>query len=247
MLTVLMLKILLYLIPINSRMNKLFLFLIFSLTCLSLKAQIIDNKVDLSLGYGIGAFGGPVLVNVKGFISPSLYSNYDNIYGISAKAILRKTRYINFGASMNYLSASAWNAGLYTDYLNSRISQYSISPVIQIHNKIHESGFLNRFRIFLEIAPTVGFSDLSLTNPLFDIQSNNNEVAQPMGSNDLFYGINGTGGLEITINQIAGLFIDTSAGHFWVSSKLYNDNQFTNYKLELGIILRLKKNKRFFY
>ena len=247
MLTVLMLKILLYLILINNRMQKLFLFLIFSIVCLSLKAQIIDNKVDLSVGYGIGTFGGPVMANVNGFITPSLYSNYDNVYGISAKTILRKTRYINFGASLNYLSASVWNGGTYTDYLNSGITQYSLSPVIQVHNRVHESGFLNRFRIFLEIAPTAGFSDLSLTNPLFDIQNNSNEVAQPMSSNDMFYGLKGTGGLEIAVNQIAGLFIDTSVGHFWVSSKLYNDNQFTDYKLELGIILRLKKNKRFFY
>jgi hypothetical protein len=228
-------------------MNKILSMSLFCLICLYSNSQIIDNKIDLCIGYGIGKFGGDVMVMDNGFIAPSLYSNYDNLYWISFKGIFLKKQHFSFGAVMNYSSASEWNTDLYTDYINSGIFQYSLSPLVQIHSKPVETGLFNRVSLFLEIAPTLGLSKLSLANPLFDIKDENSLVVQPMERSDFFYGMKGATGIKVSLNQDIGAFIEFSYGYYLVSSKLYSDNHYSDYGAEAGIIFRLKKNKRYFY
>jgi hypothetical protein len=230
-------------------MNKKILIsiLLFAISYLSMKAQILDNKIDLSLSYGIGIFGGDEMTSLDGFVAPSLYSNYDNLYGISFKGILLKKQHFSFGASLNYSSGSEWNAGQYTDYINSGVLLFSFSPLVQIHNRPSETGFFNRFRLFLDIAPTIGLSKLSLSNPLFDIQNGYSLIGQPTGSNDMFYGLKGTAGIQASVNQLIGVFLESSAGYYLVISKLYADSRLINYNLEAGVVIKLKKNKRYFY
>ena len=120
-------------------------FLLF-LLCLSFyysNAQIIDNKIDLSLGYGQAKFGGDEMLNVDGFIAPALYSNFGKSYGISFRIIFLKKQRLSFGASLNYTSGSEWDTDEYADYLNSKVALFSFSPIVRIHNKPVESGFLN--------------------------------------------------------------------------------------------------------
>jgi hypothetical protein len=176
-----------------------------------------------------------------------LYSNYDSQFGLSIKGLLLKKQRLSFGASINFASASEWNSDLYTDYLNSGVSLYSLSPLMQIHSKLAESGFFNRFRIFLEMAPAIGISKITLSDPLFEITNGNNSITQPAGSSDLFYGLKGSAGIDASINQFLGLFLECSYGYYMVSSKLYNDSHFSNYSLEGGIRVSLLKNKRYFY
>jgi hypothetical protein len=228
-------------------MPKTFYILLFCFSHLYSNGQIIDNKINLSLGYIAGKFGGDEMFHNKGFISPSLYSNYDNLNGISFKGIFLKNQLFNFGASINYFSVSEWNTDSYTDYLNSGVKQYSFAPLVQIHNKLAECGFLNRVGFFLEIAPTLGLSKLSLSNPLIEIHNGNTVIEQPAGSNDLFWGIKGGIGIEASINQDIALFLGSFTGYYLVNSKMYADTHFTNYSLEAGIIVKLLKNKRYFY
>jgi len=229
-------------------MKKLLSFILISgLSCLGMNAQIISNKIDLSLGYGFGKFGGDEMINEDGFIAPALYSNYDSQYGISIKGIILKKQRFSFGFSMNYTSAYDWNTDLYTDYANSSVLLYSISPIVQIQNKPAETGFFNRFRIFLEIAPAIGLSKLSLSSPLFDIHNGIAIIEQPAGSNDLYYGLKGAAGIQASINQLFSIFIETTSGYYLVSSSLYTDSDFLNFSLEAGVIIKLKMNRRFFY
>jgi len=210
-------------------------------------AQFIDNKLDLSMGYGPGKFGGDEMLNVDGFIAPALYSNFDNSYGISIKMIFLKKQRLSFGASMNYVSGSEWNTDEYADYLNSKVVLFSFSPIVQIHNKPVASGFLNRFTIYFDAAPTIGFSKTSLSNPLFDIYNGDYLIQQPSGSSDLFYGLRGALGIQGSITQTLGLFLESSAGYYRVNSGLYSDNHFINYRLEAGLTVKLIKNQRYYY
>lgn len=228
-------------------MKKLFLIFILCYSGCVARAQIIDNKIDLTLGAGIGKFVGTSIINDNGFIAPSLYANYKNLYPASLKGIFIKKRFFDLGSSLNIASASGWETESYTDYADSRILMFGLNPLIRIHNPAKDYGLLNRVKFFIETGPEIGFSKLSLANPLFDIHDNDALVSQPEGSNDLFYGLKSSAGIEVSLNQSLGAFIRYSYGYFLVSSKLYSDARFSDQNIEAGIVLKLKKNKRFFY
>ena len=228
-------------------MKEPFLILVMYLSGLCLEAQMIDNKIDLNIGSGVGKFRGAAIQNSEGFISSSLYSNYKNLYSLSFRGILLKMKYLDFGTSLNFTRASEWNCDSYTDYANSNSQIYSLNPIVRVHNAAKEYGILNRIKFFLETGPVIGLSKLSLATPLFDIHDSDNLVQQPDGSDDLYYGMKGTAGMEVFVNQTLGAFIEYTYGYSFVSSKFYADTHFSYQAVEAGIILRLMKDKRFFY
>ena len=228
-------------------MNKALIILLISLSSLSLKAQIIDNKVDINLGYCIGKFGGDDLINEDGFISPALYSNYESTYNIRFKCIFIKMNYLNFGASIDYCKASDWNMDLYSYYKDSESAMYSFSPLFQVHPKVVDYGFLNRVGFYLEVAPTIGISEVTVPEQLFDVEFMNSLITIPDNESDIFYGIKGTIGVNISINQSIGIFFESGAGYYRISPGLFVDTHFTNFNAGAGIMIKLVKNKRFFY
>lgn len=229
-------------------MNKAVTFSIFSvLFFIPVRAQIIDNDLDFNIGAGVGKFGGSSIINDNGFVAPSLYDNFKNLYLASLKGILMKKRFLDLGASLNIAAASGWEKESYTDYSNSRILIFGLNPLVRIHNPTKDYGLLNRLKFFVETGPEIGFSKLSLSTPLFDIQSNDNPVSQPDGSSDLFYGLKSSVGIEALVNQTLGAYIRYSYGYFSVSSKLYADTRFSDQNIEAGVVFKLKKDKRFFY
>ncbi len=228
-------------------MKKLFIILVLVIQGFSLESQIINNKIDLCASFGVGKFGGSSILNDNGFVAPALYANYKHFYQASLEGIFMKKRFFDLGASLNIASASGWKTESYTDYANSRILMFGLNPLVRIHNPAKDYGLLNRIKLFIETGPEIGFSKLSLANPLFDIHGSDNPVSQPEGSNDLFYGLKSSAGIEVSWNQALGAFIRYSYGYFSVSSKLYSDTSFSDQNIEAGVVLKLKKNKRFFY
>lgn len=211
------------------------------------KAQLIDNKINIYLGYNLSAFHGKETAKESSFISPSLYSNYNDLMELSLKALVKRNKFYSLGIGFNSLNASGWKMASSQIYNNSKIQQYSLSPTIQIHNKFAETGIFNRISIFFEIAPTIGLSGLTLANPLFNIQGQNGIVSQPMNSRDIFYGIKSNAGFELSITRAFGMFFSYSIQQNWIKSKLYNDNKFSCSNLGLGLVVRLEKDKRFYY
>lgn len=216
-------------------------------------AQLLDNKINIYIGYNQGAFHGKEMVNEGSFISPSLYPNYNDLTELSFKALVKRNKFYSLGLGFNNLNASAWNTTSgwnmvsFRIYNNSKIKQYSLTPTIQIHNKFAKTGVFNRIKLFFEIAPTIGLSELTLVYPLFDIQNQNEIVSQPMNSRDIFYGIESNVGFELSITRTFGLFFSYSIQQNWVKSKLYNDNKFFCSNIGLGLVIRLIQNKRFYY
>lgn len=227
-------------------MNKIVLLIFLGIIYFNLSGQILENKLNIYLGYEIGQFPGKAFVNDANFISPSLFSNYKDVSGISFKGMIRSCQYISPGISLNYMRASNWETTQYEDYKDSKFSIFSFSPVIQIHNKYSESGFSNRFRIFVEFGPTIGITKLFLKYPIFYIENENDAVEGPLKRSDFFYGLKAGFGMELILNQAFGIYFENSVNRNWVSSKLYNDRHFTGFHLGLGLIVRLRKDKRFY-
>lgn len=210
-------------------------------------AQLIGNDITICSGYFRGLFQGNKSIIENDFIYPSLYANFKNLDGISLKVLYNYDKYFSFGISLSHLRAINWKLPDSMLYQESKVNLRSLSPVVQIHTKLNETGAFNKIRLFLEVAPTIGISKLSLSNPLFEIREGNASISQPTGSNDMYFGLRGSLGAEVSLTQAVGLFLDCSYGYYRVSSKLYSDTHFANYGLEAGVVIKLKKNKRYFY
>jgi len=209
-------------------------------------AQVVDNKVNIYPGYETGLFHGNESINDQNFIYPSLYPNFKNLSGGSLKILCRYSNYFSFGITLMHIQAHGWEYPDSMLYQGSKMIMQSLSPTVQMRTKLAETGALNRIRVFFEIAPGIGLSKLMLTNPLFDIYSENGQINQPMNSSDLFYGVKGSAGMELAITQNFGIYFSYSYSHNRVESKLYADNHFSSSCLSLGIVLKLRKVKQLF-
>lgn len=211
------------------------------------KAQKLDNHINIYAEYVTGIPHGKELIEEKNFIYPSLYNNMNNVDGMSLKVLYKNHPYISWGMAMTLLKASNWKYKDRLDFQGSTIGMQSISPVIQFHNQYSGSNFINRVNSFLEIAPLVGLSNVTLCDSVFQIKSLNDPIIPPKNSHDLFFGVKTSIGLEWSITQSVGLVFSYSLQYNWIKSILYNEKQFTGSQLNLGIILKLKKDKHFFY
>ena len=160
---------------------------------------------------------------------------------------MKFTQHISLGISASSANASNWNYSNSVEYMNAKIKMTTISPSIQCHTAFSNFGFYNRARMFTAVSPVVGFSDLTLANPLFDIQSSNGTILPPVNSVNFYYGIKGDIGLEYAFSQSFGFVISYTYQYSWVTSALYNDNHFAISQINIGILLKLKKDKRFIY
>jgi hypothetical protein len=225
----------------------LLLFLVL-LISYGLHAQMINNKVTIYLGYQSGGFQGKKMVQDGTFSSPSLFSNYHQLTGYSVKGLISSGTFISLGLGLSYSSASGWNLTSFNDYTNSTAKQYSLCPTIQFHNRYKPVGISNRAKVFFEAGPNFGVSRLKLTQGLFDIQTKNQTaVSQPLSSHESYLGLKARAGLELVVSQSFGFWFSYSLEYNRVDAKLFNDNYFSSTQIDLGLMLRFKNNKRYYY
>lgn len=209
-------------------------------------AQLIDNKINIYLGCHNGLFYGKSQIQDGSFIFPSFYSNLKYFKGASIKALYKGYENISFGLTLSKSLASDWDYLNDEFYSSSKVEMQSLAPTIQLHNKFSQHVFFNRCKFFLEISPTIGFSAFSTSNELFVIQSADN-ITAPTASNDFYYGFSGSTGFECALTQDLGVFISYSLQNNRIQSILYNDDHFTVSQLNIGILLKLFKDKRYLY
>ena len=215
-----------------------------SLTC---KAQVIDTKVSLHAAYFTGIFHGKPQVQENNFLYPSLYSNMNNIHGFKLKIMVNPQRNISLGIGTSSLYAFGWDYSDSAVYQGAEINMRSLAPVLQYHTALSNHGFFNRGKMYAEISPLAGYSDLDLMDPLFEIYDTLGRIIPPKESHDLFFGIAATLGLEWAITQAVGFTLSYSYQYNWINAALYADNHFVFSRIHAGISLKLIKDKHFIY
>jgi hypothetical protein len=218
----------------------------FSFQILNCKAQFIDNKINISASYNIGVFHGDKQVHDRNFIFPAFYSNLSNIKVASIKALYKGHQNISYGITLSQSFASDWNYKNEEFYLDSKAEMQSLAATIQLHNKFSPHGIFNRCKFYLEISPTIGLSTFSSSNELFVVHGTDN-ITTPVTSNDFYYGFNGSTGIECAFTQAIGMLISYSLQYNRVQSILYSDDHFTASQLNVGFLIKLKKDKRYLY
>ena len=211
-------------------MRKLTIIIISLFLSVVVHAQLIDNKLNVYIGASLGNSLGTETVNSDNYISPSLYSNYKVLAGVSVKGVVKAKDFLGYGLSYNYQRADGWESLNYSDFDNSTVNLHSITPLIKFHNRFTDKGLSNRFVFFIECGPTVGLANLALAEPLFDIPIYENKLLVddkslvPMYDFSLFMGFKSEVGIEYAYRHGIGLFLSYSYSSDWISSKLYNDN-----------------------
>jgi hypothetical protein len=228
-------------------MKKTILPFLLALFCSSLGAQFLNNKMDLYVGTTFVSFHGREALNEDNFIYPSLFPNFCSPIGVFFKGMYKIGSVISIGVGADFVNSSDWESQHFNEYVNSKISLYSVYPAFQFHNRFYETGLLNRLVFNIEITPIIGMSELKLKHSIFDIQNNYGNVSEPMNSNDIYYGLGGSTGMTLAITNFIGFYINYSIQYNRIKSPLYSDKHFTSSRIGLGFIFRLKNNKRYYY
>ena len=228
-------------------MKKVFTTLVIGIHFLPVFCQIIDNRLDIYAGYNTGNYSGKEILSDNSYISPSLFAGYKNLNGWSAKAMYKLGVVTSAGLGLDYSKADGWYSENYDDYNGSDITQYSVSAVLQLHSRYSETGVFNRLAFYIEVAPGFGSSSLRLNRSLFDIQPVIPEFSLPLESNDYYFFIKGSAGVEFTVNNIFGLYINYSVQEAWTTSLLYNDKNALCSNLGFGVFVRFLKDKYYMF
>lgn len=209
-------------------------------------SQIIENRINLSLGYITGSFLGKELSEDKNFQYPSLFSNLKKINGVSFKIAYNLNKQFNVGINIESCSGLKWDFEGRTEYSGAEINLKAFSPSIQFQSKFSKQKLLNLY-YFFEISPRVGLSTTRLSNPLNDIQNSDGIILNSIESTDMFYGYRSNIGLKYLFSINLGTYSSFSYEYNWINSKLFNDKSFSRVILDFGVFIMLVKNKRYFY
>lgn len=227
--------------------KKIFLTIILAFNAMVVLSQLTDNRVNVLIGCRTGIFTGQEFARDGSFISPSLFSNQGNLTGISIKTVIGLNDYFSIGAGAGWSGASGWSSSGSSLYDGSRLNLYTLYPLIQIHSGFRETGIMNRVSIFAEVGPSLGIAELILENPLFEIQGEPGTVDPVMSSTDPFYGLRVATGMELSITRTFGVWFTGSFNKNMIKSVLSSDESFSYLDIGLGLIVRLAKDKRFYY
>lgn len=212
-----------------------------------LHAQFIEGRINLYAGYSMGAYHGESLIDEDDFITPALYPNFRGMNGWMIKGLAGVNEYFRIGAGFDHVKALRWEYPEEMDYEGSEVVMNGYSLIVQFRTRLARAGFLDHVSAFAELAPVVGTARLMLSNPLFDIEKNDDPAEQPMECSDLFTGGKGSAGFEFSLTGSLGFYLYYSFSYLQVDSKLYHDDRIVSSQLNAGFFVRLLKNKRYFY
>lgn len=222
--------------------------IVYFLCCIHLsKAQLIDNKINVYVSYNTGIFHGKGQVHNGNFVFPSFYDNLDNFKGLSLKLLFNQSPQMSYGIKVSQSEVSDWNYNNDNFYSNSKAEMRSLAIPVQFHNKLSKYKAKSHFKLYIEIAPLIGVSSFSSSSELFQVQKAGDNIISPTASDDFYFGLNGSAGVECAFSQSIGMFMSYSLEYNRITSTLYNDDHFSVSQFNAGIIVKLFKDKKFQY
>ena len=208
--------------------------------------QLIEDKTNFYIGYQTGLFAGSELFNDHGTISTSFYSNLTSNHGLIMKDIIRLSPNMGIGFKLGFLYSTNWQSENYTSYNDSRSAMINFHPVFRVNSKFQRYGLFNRLKLYGEISPFIGWSMLSITNSIFDINGYH-IYADILTSNDLTSGIEAGVGCEYAFTNISGAFVDLSVQEGFINTPFFVDSRYTLLGINVGVRINILKVKRYNY
>ena len=224
--------------------------LLFTVCILSnnLNAQRLNNKLDLFVGSTSGTFYGDEFLIQDGFEFPSVYSNLKNLQAISVQGLFRIHKNVSVGLILEDAEASNWSVNSHDAYNGAMVELFSLSQVIQIHNRFVDYGIWNKLKLSFGISSTMGTSSLSLETSLSDLQEEGVMILETdQTSESKFFGVKGILGIEFDLNQHIGIHTNFAVSKNWLESNLHLDKSFSSSQITVGFYKKFLRDKRYFY
>ena len=213
----------------------------------TVSSQLINKQFNIHVNYNVGDFMGEEFSIDNGFIYPYLYSNMTKLNGYTFKATYKILSLFSVGLEGGEMRGTNWGAENNILYEGAEVNLKSISPVFQIHSRFDETGIFNRLKIYGEVAPVFGQSKLQLQKPIFEIKNLSESENKFLESVDNYFGIKGSAGVDFTVSKAAGINFSYSVQQNFISSALYNDDDFLYSQFSFGLYFRLFYEKRYAY
>ncbi|MDX2443916.1 MAG: hypothetical protein QNK30_08965 [Bacteroidales bacterium] len=228
-------------------MKKITLIIFIVFAGITARSQLIDNNINFFLSYSAGSFLGEEMTIEDNFNYPALFSNFQDVSGYKIQVLVKKGNHLSYGAGMELMEASDWVLPGHTDFRDSRMTLYSLSPEIKIHTGFQTQGIFNRLRLYGSLAPSFGVILLNLAESPFEIQGTDTLQSTFLENRELFAGFSGSMGMEYALSQGIGLFIEYSQHFSWASSLVFQESAFFRSQVQFGLMIRILKDKRYYY
>ncbi|HLF32959.1 MAG TPA: hypothetical protein VI583_01900 [Cyclobacteriaceae bacterium] len=191
-------------------------------------------------------YGKEVIVKDK-FIYPALFPNYTKAGGFSIKSIYKLGPLFSLGGIVDNRIIRNWQSSQYDDFRGSRSGIFALSLTFRIHNRYNNLGVWNRLKVFGEAGPVIGISRLKFESPSLQISNRSNLISTLLSISERLFGIKAGTGIEYNLNKYCGFYFDFSFHYYEIGSELYLDNYIAFSQVSYGVVIRLLKDKRFYY
>ncbi len=211
----------------------------------SVSAQHIPNKLNIYASLLNGTSSDASNFNSNGFITPSLFSNFNQNIGFQLSGSYHIKSWIAPVFHISWIHAGKWTHNESNIYENASEIQTFIAPGIRIYTPKALLGFFNSVAFYTEIAAGAGQSNLSLENPIMRIENGEN-VDFPLNESNLYTGLQARIGATIDIDHTIGLHVNYTLARNQINASLFNDTRFSRSYLEIGINIKLLKSKNYY-
>jgi hypothetical protein len=212
-----------------------------------LKAQFINNKININVSYGLITTLGPKDVNEESFITPSLYIGYENAFSVNVRGVYTFRPNISLGMEWSKLEFSNWSYNEEQVYQNASSSISNIGPVIKLHTKFKQVGIGNRVEGYTIVLPYIAFISTFIPQEnLFSIDPPVQEPNSILESNTHSLGIKISIGGAYSVSQNIDFFVESGVSYTSISSQLYNDKRLLSLNTNLGVVFKFLRNRRYY-
>lgn len=217
-----------------------------SLGNFALKAQFIDNKIDLKVTYGIALPLGDEIINEENYITPSLFRGYGLSYYHQIEGIYNCRPNYGLGVSLTKFNFSNWTNSDSELYANSSSYISSFGPVIKLHTTFKQTGPQNNFELFTTLSPYIAFIKSKINQEaLFSIEPIT-ELPPVIESTYSSFGGNISVGANYTIAQNIDVNLEIGGSYTKLNSQFYNDKSIVLFNVGAGIVFKFAKNRRYY-
>ncbi len=210
------------------------------------KAQFLENRLNIYAAYSTGMFQGDLWVNSDGLVTPSLYANMSGTKGLSSYVSFEVHEWIAATLHVSAHSAANWNHPESELYQNADLHYYYLAPGLRLHSPYRQLGLLNRGRLFAGVSYGGGQAVLGLSEPMMIVVPGQGDPEFPDGETNFFHGWKASAGFQFTMTPSFGLYAGYSLYANRINGSLFTDTGFKTGLLEVGLFLRLMDKRRYY-
>jgi hypothetical protein len=229
---------------INMRM-KIKLLIILLLVTFSVSGQSYDKRLLIFINPVIGKTVGSTEMIYKNAVFPKLFTNMGLSVGGKMSFIYLLRKQFGAGIMLGSTYQKNWSYG-YLEYYNSSTASVNFVSA-QIYLQTDEILFRG-LKVFGRLGPVLTSVNVKLKDQVFFIENNTGKpLTKILSSKSPGVGFDLSGGVNYKLNETCGINISLSYDYYKTESVLYPDTNLNFCSIEAGVILKLFKNKKYYY